>query len=263
MSIFDEVHVISKYNYPIPIAEVEKVEAELGIRLPEGYRGFITRFGAGVYCDLFRIYTPQEILEKRNRWQKIPYFWSNSEGILNAAELQASHAIGDSIDGDEIVFYLQKPENIFMMPRHSSEIVALQADFSDLHLWEREPLSLLKFETWEKRAKLFYDSLEFSIDQLSCVQVFKKQWDKILLADEEISDRGWYLNFCVPVIGADIRVDVSEDLISEEHDNPHILRGYKDDEKHIGFQIDCDEDSVEEVKAFFDSLEAKKLIRFS
>src|SRR5690349_14764589 len=100
---FDQVHIISKNIEPVPLADVEKLETELGVKMLSGYAPFITRFGEGVYCDLFQIFAPKHILEDykkyREGWdnfyyrdteEKLHWFFEGSEHILSEAQVQES-----------------------------------------------------------------------------------------------------------------------------------------------------------------------------
>jgi hypothetical protein len=68
-------------------AALDRVEADLGIRLPAGYRAFIHQFGPGEIGGYFRIYGPpitgfrdygNDILEENRSWREPDGAWASS-----------------------------------------------------------------------------------------------------------------------------------------------------------------------------------------
>src|SRR5262245_7699770 len=125
--MFDSVYRLSRHIQPIAQSEVEQLETHFGTPMPIGYKEFVTRFGLGTYCDIFRIYPPNQSLkvyiERREWWKGWYYpdtrdgsrhwFFEGSEEILSDAQLRESIIIGDSYDGDNLVFYPPQPDRIF------------------------------------------------------------------------------------------------------------------------------------------------------
>jgi hypothetical protein len=271
--IFDEVQVISTHIQPIPLSEVERVEHLLGVQLPEGYIAFITRFGVGRYCDLFRIYAPNQILEEytkhRDFWKvwyytdtegKQHWFFEGSEALLNESQLQESIIVGDSVDGDELVFYPAQPDRIYVLPRHSDRISWVKADFSDLHHWETPIPLLLTFAPWHNQTTLNFLSLEFTLDKANCIEQFKKRWgnDAVLLIHDRTDEWSWNLVCFVPPIGGRVQASQDEGITRTYVDaigNITTIQG--SGTRRLSFQIYCDEEAVADVSAFFVYLEAQ------
>src|SRR5262249_35866472 len=75
---------------PVAEADVDRAESVLGVRFPDGYRTFVTRFGRGVLSGLVRFYTPAEVAdldgprgarEWRSRIDQY-WFWEESSGEM-------------------------------------------------------------------------------------------------------------------------------------------------------------------------------------
>ncbi|MGK2858877.1 MAG: SMI1/KNR4 family protein [Thermoanaerobaculia bacterium] len=110
-------------------AEVDAVERELGTRMPQGYREYITRFGEGVLGGCYiRVYPPWRIIgpvDHFSDWRdrvKQYWFWDQSRDILSKEEAAACYVVGDTLDGDELVVHPSHPDRIYILPRHFETI---------------------------------------------------------------------------------------------------------------------------------------------
>lgn len=111
-------------------SEVDSLERELGVQFPSGYREYVTILGQGVLGGCYvRVYPPWEILRSSNsfkHWREriqSQWFWSDSP-LLDRPAAAECILIGDTVDGDEIVFHPRQPEEIFVFPRHEEKIIA-------------------------------------------------------------------------------------------------------------------------------------------
>jgi len=135
----DDISVKGRVG-PLPTNEdVDAVEAALGLRFPNGYREYVTRFGAGVLGGTFvRIYLPSRILteyrEFQERWDKY-WFWEDSEELLPKSTAVASIIIGDTLDGDELVFQPANPARIFVLPRNHETAFEAGTDLMEALDW--------------------------------------------------------------------------------------------------------------------------------
>jgi hypothetical protein len=106
--------------------DVENLRAKLGTRFPAGYEEFITRFGEGVLGGAYiRIYPPSRILLELTDWRaRIDecWFWDEGSHVLPKAEALKSIVLGDTLDGDELIFHPDRPDNIYVLPRNSESI---------------------------------------------------------------------------------------------------------------------------------------------
>jgi hypothetical protein len=273
MAIFDDVILISSRIQAVPVAEVEALEQHLGFALPDGYRDFITRFGEGDYCDLFRIYPPVRIREEyasyRDAWEGWYYeyegvnhwFFEGSEHILSEAQLQACIIIGDSFDGDEIVYYPPQPDKLFVLPRHDQRIYTLKADFSDLHIWIGEKPRLKLFTPWHNRAHLDFRSNIFSLDQATCLAKFRQRWgDHFIMLDDESDAWSWNLIFFLPAIGGRVQITQDEGVTRTIQEENVTTTFQGNGVRWLFMQFGLDEDAVPDVRAFVDALQAQGLL---
>lgn len=127
--MFEEIKVIGGSLLRSETSEVDQAEVRLGVRFPTGYREYVTRFGDGVLGGSYiRIYPPQRILSGENNldeWrQRIGeyWFWDDGREVLTKEQALQAIIIGDTLDGDELIFHPREPERIYVLPRHSEEI---------------------------------------------------------------------------------------------------------------------------------------------
>jgi len=109
-------------------ADVDAVEEQLGVRLPEEYREFITRFGEGTLAGYIRVYPPYQILEGDNNvtaWrERIDeyWFWDAGKDVLTKAEALECVIVADTMDGDELVAHPSEPDRLYVLPRYEEKI---------------------------------------------------------------------------------------------------------------------------------------------
>lgn len=104
--------------------EVADMETKLGTRFPAGYREYVTRLGEGTLGgDYVRIYPPWRILigdnnleEWRERIDKY-WFWDEGRETLSKENALQGIIVGDTVDGDEILFHPSEPDIIYVLPR--------------------------------------------------------------------------------------------------------------------------------------------------
>jgi hypothetical protein len=273
MTIFDDVILLSPKIQPIAMEEVEALKQHLGFALPSGYREFITHFGEGDYCDLFRIYPPSSIREEyasyRESWKTWYYesrdvkhwFYEGSEHILSEEQLQACIIVGDSFDGDYIVYHPSQPDKLFVLPRHYYKIYTLKADFSDLHIWIEASPRLKIFTPWQDRAHLDFRSNLFALDQATCLAKFRQRWCDHLIIPYDKSDAwSWQLVFFLPPIGGRVQILQDEGMTRTIHQENAIVTIGGNSVRWLSMQIDLDKDAVEDVRVFVDVLQAEGLL---
>ncbi len=109
-------------NLPQPTS-IKDCEDALSFTFESGYVDFITKYGEGILGGTYiRIYLPTKIAEGHNDWlSRISeyYFWDEGKDILTKEQVQQAVCIGDTFDGDEII-YLQN--NYYILPRHEETI---------------------------------------------------------------------------------------------------------------------------------------------
>jgi hypothetical protein len=127
--VFDNITIVGGPLVLSSSAEVDAAEAELSLRLPTGYREYVTRFGQGVLGGSYiRIYPPRRILSGANNlaeWrQRIDeyWFWDDGREVLTKEQALESVIIGDILDGDELIVHPSNAERICVLPRNSADI---------------------------------------------------------------------------------------------------------------------------------------------
>lgn len=107
-------------------ADVDEAERVLGARLPAGYRTFVVELGEGVFGSKLRIYPPARVIHDLDEWrERIERYWFWGEAPLPQATALECVRIGDTIDGDELVFHPSDPDTLYLLPRHSDRSRAL------------------------------------------------------------------------------------------------------------------------------------------
>jgi hypothetical protein len=102
--------------------DVDRLESHFKTTFPVGYREYVTQLGEGVLNDFVRVYMPQRIIETldretRPRWAE--YFLWDEDPELTKEEVLQSIAFADSVEGDELIFLPDRPEDIYLLARHS------------------------------------------------------------------------------------------------------------------------------------------------
>ena len=128
---------------PAPIAgeDVDALASRLGVQLPAGYRDFMTRFGKGDIACYVRIYPPAEITDSDNSveaWRERVdryWFWDQGADILSKAKALECVIIADTFDGDEVVFHPTEPDRLYILPRYSEKIYAVDGGVEAMVEW--------------------------------------------------------------------------------------------------------------------------------
>lgn len=258
-----KVILIGKHIKPIPESEIAAAEAQLGVTLPSGYKQLMQTFGIGDYCDLFRIAEPQVIVQEleefRKFWQEhFKLFFEDNEGHLTPAQIQQSIRLGDSMDGDEIIFYPPTPKSIYILPRHDEYVDRLKSDFSDLHLWRSENPVTPLFQPAHSRASITKRSIDYTLDRETCLAKLRAQWGKDSLVEtyERYDDWSWTIITYIPVIGGRFQITQDEGVTRT---TPHGTYG-AGGQRYLHLRFGCDMDDRPAIYAFLDSFETEGLV---
>jgi hypothetical protein len=119
-------------------AEVDSLEAALGIPMPAGYREYLTRLGDGYLFTLLRVLPPAEILaqldEHRERMSAY-WFWDPGDSGFGQLEAMTSIPVADTLDGTVIVIWPDDPSHLYVLDRDGDLVVAIQPDILWLAEW--------------------------------------------------------------------------------------------------------------------------------
>jgi hypothetical protein len=99
-------------------AEVDELEARLWITFPAGYREYVTELGEGEMGEFVKIYPPWRIDRELADWRdRIKKYWVWDEGtdLLPKARALECVIVGDTGNGDELVFHPRHPDRLFVL----------------------------------------------------------------------------------------------------------------------------------------------------
>ena len=118
--------------------EVDALESQLWVTFPAGYLEYVTRLGEGVLGSFVRIYPPwrvaRELVEWRRRINKY-WFWDDSGDVLPKERALECVVVGDTENGDELVFHPGRPDKLFVLPRDSETVFGAGQDLLSAVEW--------------------------------------------------------------------------------------------------------------------------------
>ena len=189
---FDEVLIVgNKPLAPVSVADVEEIESQYWISMPEGYREFITRYGEGFLAETFiRIYAPWRIQADLHEWRRrIDRYWAwgDDESILPKDRALECVIIGDTMNGDELIFHPGRPQKLFVLPRDAEHVFFAGANLADSIEWMctsgelTEPISTWDFDPFDSRVATKRAQDADSLDDpegesLDDIMEFGKRW---------------------------------------------------------------------------------------
>jgi hypothetical protein len=159
-----DIHVSEKKPLVLASpAEVDALEASLWINFPDGYREYITKLGEGVLGgSLVRIYPPwriqKELVDWRRRIAKY-WFWDEGRELLPKERALECIIIGDTLNGDELIFHPLRPSQLFVLPRGGSDVFIVRDNLFGAVEWMCDSGKLVKpfternFESFDTRDK--------------------------------------------------------------------------------------------------------------
>jgi len=138
--------------------DVDFAETMIIMSFPDGYKEFVTTLGFGEYCNYIRIMMPRDILLGYKKYQKSLdeyWFWEMGEDILSKERAIECIKIGDTIDGDVIIFHPSNSNELFVLPRHDDTLHKIGNNLYEaidwLCVYRHNPHSGSVGETHEKR----------------------------------------------------------------------------------------------------------------
>jgi hypothetical protein len=160
----EDVYLVSQNLEIATAAEVDRVEERLGCTFPPGYREYVTTLGLGTYTSLIRIDMPDKIVADLSDWRKRVqeyYFWYSGADVLAKQNVLQCVPLGDTLNGDELIFHPQKPGAVYVLPRNDERIYLAGASIYEAIDWlcgsgvlHDEVLSFRYFECWKDREKM-------------------------------------------------------------------------------------------------------------
>lgn len=107
-------------------AQVDALEARLWGPFPAGYREYVTTLGEGVLGGGFvRVYPPWRVERDLDEWRRRVakyWFWDKGRKLLPKERGVECVVVGDTANGDELVFHPMRPGRLFVLPRDSEQV---------------------------------------------------------------------------------------------------------------------------------------------
>ncbi|MEK6494504.1 SMI1/KNR4 family protein [Myroides odoratimimus] len=118
------------------VEDINNCEQLLDFRFEEDYKTYILQYGVGILGGTYiRIYAPNRIVAERKEWlERVTqyYFWDDGKDVLTKEQVLEGVCIGDTFDGDEIIFY---NNTYFVLPRYEENIYALGNNLYEAIEW--------------------------------------------------------------------------------------------------------------------------------
>ncbi len=134
----DDVRIVREPLVLATQADIEGLESRLWINFPEGYQDYLTRLGEGVLGSFVRIYPPwrveNELAGRRRRIAKY-WFWEEGRDVLPKARAMECVIVGDTVNGDELVFHPSRRDHLFVLPRDDEQVFDAGADLPAAVEW--------------------------------------------------------------------------------------------------------------------------------
>jgi hypothetical protein len=151
-------------------AEVDALESKLWVTFPAGYREYVTRLGEGVLGGTFvRVYPPWRIDRELGDWRRRidkNWFWESSRELLPKERALECIIVGDTVDGDELVFHPARNNQLFVLPRESKKAHLAGSDLLAAVEWIcssgklTRPFAEREFEPFDSRKEARRDREE-------------------------------------------------------------------------------------------------------
>ena len=159
----NDIRIVGKPLVRAKLRDVEGLESWLWVTFPRGYREYMTTLGEGLLAGSFiRIYPPwtigKELPEWRRRIAKY-WFWDAGRKLLPKERAMECVILGDTTNGDELIFHPSHRDRIFVLPRDSEKIFEAGADVLSAIQWIctsgklTEPITQFDFEPFDSRAE--------------------------------------------------------------------------------------------------------------
>lgn len=156
-----DIQVIGQPLVLAAAADVDSLEARLWIRFPAGYADYVTRLGEGVLGGSFiRIYPPWRIEKELPDWRRRinkHWFWEDGRDLLPKERAVECVIIGDTVNGDELVFHPTRPDRLFVLPADAEQVFEAGSDLLSAIEWICtsgeliEPFDERNFEPFDSR----------------------------------------------------------------------------------------------------------------
>lgn len=126
---FDNYKIIPNYQtnktdlFTADEEDILACEKILNVTFDEDYKEYVLQYGSGIMGGTYvRMFLPETIMLTLDEWRKRIteyWFWDEGKEVLTKDEVLKSIRIGDTFDGDEIIFLNNQ---YYILPRYSEMI---------------------------------------------------------------------------------------------------------------------------------------------
>ncbi|MFN8619585.1 MAG: SMI1/KNR4 family protein [Chloroflexota bacterium] len=131
----DAVTIIGGRAWPVPPAEVDALERELGVRMPAGYREYMARLGGGYLCDTLEVYSPDTLrtmLPLHRGIMAASWSWKPGKVPFGQDDAIASIPVAEDGSYDMIAYSPGDPDHLFVLPRDTDQVLVSDGGLLDL-----------------------------------------------------------------------------------------------------------------------------------
>lgn len=156
----DDVRIVGGPPVLAAQQDVDRLESRLWITFPDGYHDYVTRLGEGVLGSFVRVYPPWKIGKEIAGWRRriAKYWvWDQDPQVLPKERALECVIVGDTLNGDELVFHPSRPGRLFVLPADTERVLAAGSDLLEAVEWimgsgqVTEPLADRDFEPFDSR----------------------------------------------------------------------------------------------------------------
>lgn len=134
----DRIRPISTRPAGVEEQTIDEAEHTLGVAFPPEYRAYVTRFGEALDSLLVRVYPPARIVQELAAWRERVedcWLWQPSADGFGPSEAQRALPLADTMQGDELVLWPERPGWLYVLPHEEEEVVALEGTFLGALSW--------------------------------------------------------------------------------------------------------------------------------
>jgi hypothetical protein len=120
----DRTVVVFEPRRTVSREEVEAVAARLRVRFPDGYAEYMTELGEGTLSNDIRLWPPRQVEANLAEFRRLlaDVFQYRDAGPLTPERVRESIILGDTITGDWLLFHPERPDDLFVLPRHDDQV---------------------------------------------------------------------------------------------------------------------------------------------
>ncbi|WP_322906738.1 SMI1/KNR4 family protein [Paenibacillus campi] len=116
------MYIVSSHRHICSAAELDGIEQQYQVKLPEGYGQFLQQYGQGTYCDWFHVNMPDA--ERLQQFAEYGLWEHEQDSPITATQLRDCVVIASTVDGDMLALHSDVKGGLWL-PRHSEQIMAV------------------------------------------------------------------------------------------------------------------------------------------